>query len=254
MKSSLGAQCDDFHASGRINLKLDLSLERETVLHFFDRIRREHPAIKRFRRHPEGALTLEENEPDPRDGEPRRWVRLEPAAIRFGYFSPPSQVDWRRFGQTLLEYAPYYLSLNDLDIDHLEVVYGFDLEFSGNHDQLVAETFFADNPLTPFLMGNENAQVIDCQPYMGITLTEPCDVQVFLEIKSRTSTFEVRTGEYEAQLLSVYLTVRRYWGFDQDPLLADAYASLVDTADEQAIQRVVPLVVNPLAMAIASQP
>lgn len=254
MKSSLGAQCDDFHASGRINMKLDLSLERETVLHFFDRIRREYPAIKRFRRHPEGALTLEENEPDPRDSEPRRWVRLEPPSIRFGYFSPPSQAAWRRFGQSLLEYAPYYLSLGDLDIDHAEVVYGFDLEFSGNHDQLVAETFFADHPLTPFLMGTENTHVIDCQPYLGIALSEPCDVQVYLEIKSRTSTFEVRTGEYDAQLLSVYLTVRRYWGFDQDPSLVDAYESLVDIADEQATQRIVPLVVNPLAMAIASQP
>jgi hypothetical protein len=253
MKSSLGAQCDDFYASSRLSLKLDLSLERETVLHFFDRVRREHPSMKRFRRHAEGGLTLEENEPDPRDGEPRRWIRLEPPAIRFGYFAPPSRAAWRRFGQTLLEYAPYYLSLNDLDINHLEVVYGFDLEFSGNHDQLVAETFFADHPLAPFLMGDEGAHVIDCQPYLGITLSETCDVQAYLEIKSRTSTFEVRTSEYEAQLLSVYLTVRRYWGFDQDPSLADAYTALVDTVDEQALQRVVPLVVNPLAMAIASQ-
>jgi len=254
MKSSLGAHCDDFHASSRIHLKMDLPLSRETVLHFFDRIRREHPAIKRFRRHPEGSLTLEETEPDSREGEPRRWIRLEPASIRFGYFSPPSQAAWRRFGESLLEYTPYYLTLSDLDIDHLEVVYGFDLEFSGNHDQLVAETFFADHPLTPFLMGEDHSQVIDCQPYIGITLSETCDVQAFLEIKSRTSTFEVRTSEYEAQLLSVYLTVRRYWGFDRDPTLADAYTSLVDLANEQAIQRVVPLVVNPLAMAIASQP
>jgi len=254
MKSSLAAQCDDFQASSRLNLKMDLSLERETVLHFFDRIHSEHPPTRRFRPHAESASSPQENEPDPRDGEPRRWLRLEPPALRFGYFTPPSRAAWRRFGQTLLEYAPYYLSLSDLDIDHLEVVYGFDLEYSGNHDQLVAETFFADHPLSPFLMGDEGNHVIDCQPYLGITLSEACDVQAYLEIKSRTTTFEVRTGEYEAQLLSVYLTVRRYWGFDQDPPLADAYVALVDAADEQALQRVVPLVVNPLAIAIASQP
>lgn len=254
MKTILGAQCDEFYVSNRLFLKLDLSLERETVLHFFDRIRREHPTMKRFRRREDGTLVLEENEADARDGGPKRWIRLEPGSMRFGYFAPPSRAAYRQFAKLLLEQAPYHLTLSDLDVDHLEIVYGFDMEYSGNHDRLVAETLFAEHPLASFVMGDECTNTIDCQPYFGIALSPKCDVQAYLEIKTRTSSFEVRTGEYEAQLLSVYLTVRRYWEFDEATDLTAVYEKLADTAEDLAAQHVAPLVVNPLALAIASRP
>lgn len=254
MKSNLGAHCDDLSASCRLSMKLDLSLDRETVLHFFDRVRREHAGMNRFRRRHDGTLVLEEGEADPQDSVARRWLRLESGALRFGYFAPPSDEAWRGFGQSLLEYAPYFLSLSDLDMDHLEVVYAFDMEYSGNHDQLVAETLFHDHPLVGFMMSEEATHVLDCQPYVGIALSPACDIQAYLEVKSRTSTFEVRTGEYEPQILTVYLTVRKYWGGERQLPLVDAFTQLTTAADSLATRRVVPLVVNPLALAIASRP
>jgi len=254
MKSSLGARCDDFYASSRLNLKLDLMLSRESILQFLERIQRDYPSMKRLRRRSDGGLVLGEGEPDLRENESRRWVRLDSSALRFGFFSPPDRQAWRQFGSTLLVYAPYYLTLSDLDIDHLEVNYGFDMEYGGNHDQLVADTLYAGHPLAGLLAGDECQHTIDCQPYLGIALTPNCDVQAYMEVKSRTSTFEVRTSEYEPQILSVYLTVRRYWGFGQDLPLAEAFAQLAETANGLAEQRVVPTVVNPLAQAIASRP
>ena len=253
MKSGLGAQCDDLYVSSRLSLKLNLTLERETVLHFFDRIRREHPPLRRLRRKSDGSFVLEESEADPREGGPRRWIRLEPTALRVGHFNPPTADTWRRFGATLFEYAPYFLSLSDLDIDHLEVVYGFDFEYRGNHDQLVAETLLADHPLSAVFSGDQQTPIIDCQPYIGIALTPDCNMQAYLDIKSRTSTFEVRTGEYDPQILSVYLTLRQYWGLGDEANLPQAFCSLNDAAAELAAQRVIPMVVNPLAMAIASR-
>lgn len=254
MKTTLGAQCDDFYTSSRLFLKLDLALDRETVLHFFDRIRKAYPALRRFRRREDGGLVLEESDPEARDNEPKRWLRLEPGAIRFGYFAPPDAAAYRQFGRVLLENAPYHLTLGDLDVDYLEIVYGFDFEYAGNHDQLVAETLFADHPFSGFVLADEAVHAIDCQPCFGITLNAACDVQAYLELKSRTSTYEVRTGEYDAQLLSVYLTIRRYWGFSGSMELAAAYEELADLGEELAARRVVPLVVNPLAHAIASRP
>jgi hypothetical protein len=254
MKTSLGAQCDEFYVSSRLFLKLDLTLERETALHFFERIRREYPSMSRFRRREDGSLVLEESDEGAGDGEPRRWIRLEPGAIRFGYCSPPSLQACQQFAGFLLDQAPYHLTLSDLDYDHIEVVYGFDMEYSGNHDQLVAETLFADHPLSSFVLGEESAHTIECQPYFGIALSGRCDAQAFLEIKSRTSSFEVRTGEYQAQMLSVYLTLRRYWGLREPSDLIVAHHELTDVAADLAIRRVVPLVVNPLALAIASRP
>jgi len=254
MKTSLGAHCDDFYVSSRLFLKLDLALERETVLHFFDRIRREYPSMRRLRRREDGSVILEDNDPEARQSEPKRWIRLDSGSLRFGFFAPPDSASCRQFARLLLEQAPCHLTLSDLDVDYLEVVYGFDLEYSGNHDQLVAETLFGDHPLASFILGDEALHAIDCQPCLGIALTPKCDLQAYLELKSRTSTFEVRTGAYDAQLLSVYLTVRRYWGFGQPVELARGFDELADLADELAAQRIVPLVVNPLAQAIASRP
>lgn len=253
MKTSLGAQCDEFYISSRLFFKLDLNLGRETVLHFFERIRRQYPLLNRFRRREDDSLILEECDEQGEQTAPRHWIRLEPGALRFGCFSPPSTQDNRAFSAFLLEQAPCHLTLSDLDVDHMEVVYGFDMEYSGNHDQLVAETLFADHPLAAFVLGEDSAHTIECEPYFGIALSARCDAQAFLEIKSRTTSFEVRTGEYQPQMLSVYLTVRRYWGLNEAQDLACAHAELLNLADDLAVRRVVPLVVNPLALAIAGR-
>ncbi len=254
MKASLGAHCDEFYTSSRLYLKLDLSLERETILHFFDRIRREFPTLTRLRRREDGSLILEEGGFDGRDGQPRRWMRLEPGAIRFGYFSPASSEDYRSFARCILENAPHHLTLSELDLDYLELVYGFDLVYAGNHDRLVAETLYTDHPFAAFLLGNEAVHTVDCQPSFGITLNGSCDTQAYLEVKSRTTTFEVRTGEFDDQLLSVYLTIRRYWTPGDQAELPKLYAELASIGEDLAARRIVPLVVNPLAHAIASRP
>jgi hypothetical protein len=257
MKTSLGAHCDDFFTSCRIFFKMDLSLERETTLHFFERVQREYPGMRNFRTRDGNNLILEEKEANSRESDPKRWLRLDPRSMRFGNFDPPGREEVRRFANFLLYQAPFHLTLSDLDFDRMEVVYSFDLEYAGNHDQLVAETFFADHPLGILFNSEECAHSIDCQPYFGIALSEACDLQAYMELKSRTSSYEVRTGEYEPQLLTVYLTVQKFWGFDErnEPInLIQAYHQLADAADDLTIQRIIPHVVNPLAMAIASRP
>jgi hypothetical protein len=250
MSFSFGAHCDDFHISTRLFLKLELSLERETVLHFLDSVKREYPAMRKLRRRDDGSIVLEEDEVE---GVSRRWMRLDDAAIRLGYHNPARIEQAETFGRRALEKAPYHLTLGELDYDHLEVVYGFDLDYRGNHDQLVADTLYSDGPLAGLFAHESARHAIDAQPFVGVAVSDTCDTQVYVEIKSRTSTYEVRTGFYEPQPLSVYLTVRRYWGFAEDNSLLDVHHDLSVKAAEWAIDRVVPLVVNPLAQAIASR-
>jgi hypothetical protein len=254
MKNSFGALCDDFTVTGRLCLKMELAPERETVLHFFERIGREYPSMRRMRRRDSRALILEESEPLECPDQSRRWVRLDAQSLRFGYSEPPGRQACRQFGRFLFQQAPAHLTLSDLDIDRLDVVYSFEMEYRGNHDRLVAETLYADHPLAQFLMGEEGVYTIDCQPYFGIALSPECDMQAYVEVKGRTSTFELRTGEFEPQMLAVQLTLRRYWGFSKPLQITEALENLMDAADELATRRVVPLIVNPLAQAIASQP
>jgi len=250
MSFAFGAQCDDFHIATRLFLKLELALQRETVLHFFDSVKREFPAMSKLRRREDGALLLEEDEAE---NGARRWLRLDDDAVRLGHYNPQRPEEAYQLGQVVLKMAPYHLTLSDLDYDHLEVVIGFDLEYRGNHDQLVADTLYADSPLAGLLAHESVLHTIDAQPFLGIAVSENCDTQVYLEIKSRTSTFEIRTQQFEPQPLSVFLTLRRYWGFgDGDSLLA-AHTDLTHRAEEWAAEKIIPLVVNPLALAIASR-
>ncbi len=251
MSFAFGAQCDDFHIATRLFLKLELALQRETVLHFFDSVKREFPTLNKLRRREDGALLLEEDETE--DGA-RRWLRLDDTTLRLGHYNPPRPELANQLGQAVLKMAPYHLTLGDLDYDHLEVVIGFDLEYRGNHDQLVADTLYADSPLAALITHEKVLHAIDAQPFLGVSISENCDTQVYLEIKSRTSTFEVRTQQFEPQPLAVFLTLRRYWGFGDGTSLLNAHADLTRHAEEWAAEKVVPLIVNPLAQAIASRP
>ncbi len=250
MSFPFGGVCDEFQISTRLFLKLDLTLERETVLHFFDSVKREFPQMRKLRRREDEALILEEDYSE--EGE-RRWLRLEAGTLRFGLSNPRSMEEVRRFGEVVLEMAPAHLTLGELDYDHLEVVFGFDLEYRGNHDQLVADTLLADHPLVSLLSDERARPVIDCQPFVGVALTEECDLQAYIDIKSRTTTYEVRTGQFEPQSLSVYLTLRKYWGFADVPSLVVSHVELLEKAEELATEKVVPNIVHPLAQAIASQ-
>ncbi len=250
MSNGLGAVCDAFYVHSRLFLKLDMALERETVLHFFDRIRKEYPSLRKLRRRDPGCVVLED-EPDEQGS--RRWVRLDPASLRFGYFAPREMEEVRRFGELIFTHAPYHLTFSDIDYDYLEVIYGFDLEYRGNHDQLVAETLLGEQAARAFFGSEGSGQIIDAQPYFGIAMTPGCDLQAYVEVKSRTTTFEVRNATFEPSPITVFLTTRKYWSVEQPGSLEEALRVLFDLADELAAEKVVPNFVNPLAAAIASR-
>lgn len=246
---SFGAFCDEFYVNTRLYLKLDLDPSRETLLHFLEQIRRAFPRMTRLRRRNDGALVLDE---ESREGHDRRFVRIDSHALRFGNFRPPDADAVSAFAGMVLRQAPPHLSLSDLDFDYMEVAFGFDLEYRGNHDQLVADTLFPDHPLLNALAQEEQA-VIDCQPFFGAKLTADCEKQVYLDVKGRTSTYEIRTGEYEPATLSVCLTARRYWGFATDNDLVTVHRDLLATGQRYAADCAVPHLVQPLAAAIASR-
>lgn len=249
MTTPFGAQCDDFYVTCRLNLKLGLSVDRETTLSFFDRLGKDFPKMRKLRRRDDGVLILEE----PRDEDAaRRWVRLDGSGLRFGCFAPEDLESVLHLSSVVLEHAPYYLTFSDLDYEYLEAVFGFDLLYRGNHDRLVAETFFSDNPLGVFLEHGQTLP-IDVQPYLGIALNPECDQQAYLEFKSRTTTYEIRTGEFEPEPLGVLLTLRSYWGLDRTASLTETQRSLIQRGEQLASRTVVPHVVNPLAQAIATR-
>jgi len=246
---SFGALCDEFCVAARLYLKLELDPSRETLLHFFEQLRRAEPKLSRFRRRDDGSLVLDEGEVET---EGRRYVRLDPGALKFGAYDPPESQVVSKLGKRVLTLAPVQLSLSELDFDYMEVLYSFDLEYRGNHDALLAETLFAGNPLLAALEETEGG-VLECQPLLGVRLDANCELQAYIELKGRTSTYEIRTGEFEGSPLTVSLTVRRYWAGQTCEELIPIFRELLATGERLAQERVVPLIVQPLAAAIASR-
>lgn len=270
---SFEALCDEFFVGSRLHFKLDLCPTRESVLHLLEQVRRHFPGMARFRRREDGSVVLDEvepslaaaTEPGPDPSEPdaspapadaadgaRRYFRIGNDSLKFGMHSPPSPDALQRYADVILRLSPAALTLSELDLDQIEVVFGFDLEYAGNHDALVWDTLLADSPLHTALRG-ERERVIDCQPTLGLALSEDCTLQAYIDIKSRTNTFEVRTGEYQPAVLGVYLAVRRFWSGGSLSNLASAHHEMLEVGQRLVGERVVPHVVHPLAAAIASR-
>ena len=95
---------------------------REVASDIFDRIRKEVPDFQRIRPFA-NELALESAEIDGR----YQWVGLRPRSIGTGYVNPVTIEDAYRLHRLLLELSPYYLSITPLDVEYIELVFGFDL-------------------------------------------------------------------------------------------------------------------------------
>lgn len=175
--------CTDHYINQRLNLKMDLSLRRETVLGFFDRLRRDHPHLERFKRYA-NELALEAS--DAHADVPQQWVAVRKTSVRSGVANPPESAEALAFHRSLLEIAPYYLDITGLDIDHAELLFGFDLHAQGNHDAIVYKALMAGSALGS-IVDRPGAVAVECQPVLGICINQTAEQQVFLEVKTRSS-------------------------------------------------------------------
>lgn len=242
----LGVLCTDFYVNQKIALKMDLPTARETVLSLFDRVQRELPDMNRFRRY-DGELALESPDADARYS----WLALNQTAIRSGCVNPESLDQAYRLHRLLLEVAPYFLSVSPLDVDFVELVFGFDLEADANRNEVVFDALLADSPLTA-LIDTEREAVLDAQPFVGFSLSRRGDLQAFIEIKTRTGAREIATRQWGNEPISVYLTVRRYGPYKTLDDFTDSFGTLAGHAERLAEERVIPGVVVPIRQTLMS--
>ncbi len=275
MSGSYAAMCADYYVNQRLNLKMDVPMRRDNVLSFFDRLRRERPTLDRFRRYA-SELALESDgqaggggagggdgefggghEPGGGSagfgggGGRHEWVAVRKTSVRSGCVDPETPADAMGLHRVVLETSPYFLDISALDVDHLEILYGFDFRAMGNHDQIVYTALLADSPLAA-LVGKGGFVPLDAQPHLGIALNESCDLQAHVEVKTRTSAREVRTGDYKEEPISVYLTLRKYGPFKDVRELPGVSAELARLAEEILDQRLIPHMLMPIRDAIAS--
>lgn len=275
---SLGALVSDFYVNQRLNLKMDLPSNRETVMSIFDRLRKDHPELKRFRRG-SSVLALES---DVAGGESsgsqananagageQIWAELRRTSVRSGTENPRSSKQAYALHSLILEIAPYFLSISPLDIDYLELLWGFDIITGGNHDAIVFDALVGGSPLARLIepTGRRRKDLfdagipVDCQPILGVALSESADLQAHFEIRTRTPApysakggSSQRHGDYDRAggsdadqaPLSIYLIIRRYGAVDDIADLLKIQRTLRAKGDEIIQQRVIPHMINPI--------
>lgn len=248
MSNPFSTFCDDFYVNMRLGSQLPLPTARDTVLHFFERIQRAYPSMNRFRKGEHVDYSLEEE----RLNNVYRWVNLESNRISAGHVNPPDIETALRMHTLLLENVPYELGISNLEIEYLDVLFGFDLEFNGNHDEVVVESLFENSPLA-CLLDAEGTKPVDFQPTTMISLSDDCRLQARLDVITRTSTNQIRTGTFGDESISVYLTVRRFWDDLPRQPMPEILSMLAEKAETLVTHHVLPRVVKPIRTAIASR-
>ena len=246
--SPFSSFAEDFYFNMRLGSQLALPHNRETILHFFETLQKGFPGMSRFRKSDNGELTLEED----RNQQSYRWVSVEQKRISAGHVNPESIEEAAKLHSMLLQLAPHNLGISPVEIDYLDVLFGFDMEFSGNHDEIIAESLFGDSPLT-CLMDEQGARAVDFQPTVTVALSDDCRLQARIDIVTRTNSYQVRTGDYGDDVISVYLILRRYWGDRPKQPMEKLMLEMAQRAEQLCDSYIVPRVIRPISAAIASR-
>jgi hypothetical protein len=246
MATSFGALCNEFYVNQRLSLKMDLPEQRETLLHFFDRMRKAAPGMDRFRRF-ESELALE----SPRQATAYQWLALRRASVRSGFVNPDTMEQAYRFHRLVLDQAPHHLGISPLEVDYLELLFGFDLECEANHDQIIYDALIDGSPMAE-LLRLPGARVIDAQPILGCTLNEAGDLQASFEVCTRPRTRRGASSQFAEDPISVLVAVRQYGPLDDLAGLGRTFDVLAQQCEALASDKLVPQLLTPVARRITS--
>jgi len=291
MATSFGALCTDFYINHKLALKMDLPTERETILHFFARMRKSLPAMHRFKRY-DGELALESARKDAR----YNWLALRRNSIRTGHVNPESMDEALAYHELVLELAPYHLTLSPLDVDYVELMYGFDLECKQNHDAVVYDALYANTPMGGLLSDEPNpasddqnseddgegdngddddarsfgsesgygsggsdgrsrsggSGILDVQPVFGQSLNNSGSLQAYYEVKTRPKSRRGSSKRYSDEPISLFLTVRKYGPVNDLADMTKTVRALNQHCEELAIEKLIPNLLNPITQHIGS--
>lgn len=237
---------DDFYINMTLSTEMELPSNREAVLHYFERVQKSYPTMRNFYSRDKGDFVLEED----KDRGRYRWASVEPRRICSGHVNPeslPSALDQHAL---VLDLAPFALSVSPLDCEALDLLFGFDFTYRGNHNQLIAEALGVP-PAFEKLSEHPGSTVINYEPSFTMSLDEECRLQCRLSIETRTNAYQIRTGEFPEEQLSVYITARQYGSLEPNMTYVEALKRLAGICETMLDDYVVEQVLRPLARTIA---
>ena len=239
---------DDFYVNMNLGTEMELAGSRETFLHYFEQMQKKFPEMRNFYSRDKGEFVLEED----KDRGSYRWCTVEPRRICSGQVNPPNLDGALEQHRHALDLAPYVLSISRLDCEALDLLMGFDFTYRGNHNQLVSEAL-GICPAVERLASIPGATIINNEPSLTLALDDECRQQCRVSIETRTNAYQIRTGEYSEDQLSVYVTARQYGSLPANTTYVETIDRLSEVCQEFVDNYVIDSVLQPLARAIALQ-
>ena len=249
MSDDYSCLCDDFYLDMHINTELDLPAERDAILAFFERIQRQFPSMCSFYRQEQNEYCLEED----RNTGQYRWITLETNRIGSGVVNPPKFEHAYIQDRLVLELAPYMLGVSHLDIDSLDVTFAMDFDYTGSHDEGIAEALFGSTAFS-CLLELPSASPIGFSPAVVVALSEDCRTQARVGVESKTSVIESGKQKYKSdEAISLFFTIRQYPSSTEkfDPM--KSFANQCRLAEELMNEKIIPNFVRPLSSVIAQK-
>ncbi|MHC4546293.1 MAG: hypothetical protein ACYSYL_17570 [Planctomycetota bacterium] len=249
MSDDYNCLCDEFYLDMHINTELDLPTERDTILNFFERIQKQFPSMCSFYRRDNNEYCLEED----RDAGNYRWITLEIDRIGSGVVNPTNFEAAYSQDRLVLELAPYMLGVNHLDIDSLDVTFSMDFDYTGSHDEIIAEALFSSNPLS-CLLDLPSAAPIGFSPAVVVALSDDCRTQARIGVESKTSVVESGKHKYKSdEAISLFFTIRQYPSSTEKFDALASFEHQCRLAEKLMAEKIVPNFVQPLTSVIAQK-
>jgi hypothetical protein len=237
---------DDFYINMNLGTEMELPSSREAVLHYFEQIQKQYPQMRNFYAREKNDFILEED----KDKGAYRWCSIESRRICSGQVNPMTVDEALEQHRLVLELAPYALSMSALDCEALDLMMGFDFSYRGNHNQLIAEALGVC-PGLERLNHIPGATVISYEPSFTFALDEDCRIQCRFSIEPRTNAYQIRSGEFQEEQLSVYVTARQYGSLAAGQTYVTMLDRLWEVCREVVDHYVIDSVLQPLARTIS---
>lgn len=237
---------DDFYINMNLSTEMELPANRETILHFFERLQKTYPSMRNFYCRDRGDFVLEED----KDRGAYRWCTIEPRRICSGQVNPEALEQAIEQHRLVLELAPYSLTVSPLDCEALDLLFGFDFTYRGNHNQVVAEALGV-SPAFERSFDLPGTTVVNYEPSLTVALDEDCRLQCRVSVETRTNAYQIRTGDFPEEQVSVYVTARQYGSLSADRTFGETLTRLEKMCHDMLERYVIEHVLNPLARTIA---
>ena len=236
---------DDFYVNLNLNTEMDLPSNRETLLHFFERIQKRYPEMNNFYSRERGEFVLEE----PKEQGHYRWATVDARRVCSGHVNPTSIETALEQHGLVLDLIPYALSVSRLDCESLNLMFGFDFNYAGNHNELVVDALGVP-PAFEQLAEKYRGHMVAFEPHMQFSIDCDCKTQIRVSVETRTSAYHVKTRSFPPEQLSVYVTARRYGSLDTDTEFRTVMEELNETCDEIVQEFVATDILKPLQRTI----